>query len=90
MQAPAVDEGSALLSMDEQEEAFIDTSTSNGNSPGGLTILAGGFCATSSSRSGMLLPVWSVQAFIVDDRKPQHRTLSMSCSDKATADTIQA
>ena len=33
-QAPAVDEGSALLSMDEQEEAFIDTS--NGNSPGEL------------------------------------------------------
>ena len=29
-----MDEGSALLSMDEQEEAFIDTSTSNGNSPG--------------------------------------------------------
>ena len=32
--APAVDEGSALLSMDEQEEAFIDTSISNGSSPG--------------------------------------------------------
>ena len=29
-----MDEGSALLSMDEQEEAFIDTS--NGNSPGEL------------------------------------------------------
>ena len=29
-----MDKGSALLSMDEQEEAFIDTSTSNGNSPG--------------------------------------------------------
>jgi len=34
LQGPAVDKGSALLSMDEQEEAFIDTSTSNGNSPG--------------------------------------------------------
>ena len=32
--APAVDEGSALLSMDEQEEAFVDTSVSNGTSPG--------------------------------------------------------
>lgn len=32
--APAVDEGSALLSMDEQEEAFVDTSISNGSSPG--------------------------------------------------------
>ncbi len=29
-----MDEGSALLSMDEQEEAFVDTSNSNGNSPG--------------------------------------------------------
>lgn len=32
--AAGVDEGSALLSSHEQEEALIDTSTSNGNSPG--------------------------------------------------------
>ena len=41
-----MDEGSALLSMDEQEEAFIDTSlTSNGNSPGEELCLSECTCA---------------------------------------------
>ena len=80
-----MDEGSALLSMDEQEEAFIDTS--NGNSPGELArretqLLVLSCLLNRRPISHIRAPHWQPKAAacLVTAEQPLHA----HCSAKAT------